>query len=106
MRTTLVTIGGVIFNMAMGLAMASQITTNPNEPPEYPDGVYCTPAGDLFRGLQTPDHPCKCHMVMRSATPDNCCDILQANDPVCRQYCSEKHCACQHECLPYVPQPD
>lgn len=80
------------------LAVAAQITTNPNEPAPYPEGVFCTPKGDTVLGVETGLHPCACHMVMRES-PDGCCDILQANDPVCRQYCTEKHCACPRECV-------
>jgi hypothetical protein len=73
--------------------------TYAGEPDEYPDGAYCTPAGTNYKGLQTPDNPCKCHLVMRSATNDGCCEILQANDATCRQFCHEHHCACPRECV-------
>jgi hypothetical protein len=79
-------------------ARAFQVTYA-GEPDEYPDGAYCTPNGTNFKGLQTPDNPCKCHLVMRSATNDGCCEILQANDAVCKQFCHEHHCACPRECV-------
>lgn len=79
--------------------------THGSEPDEYPDGQYCTPNGDNFKGLQTPDNPCKCHIVMRE---DNrhCCEILQANDAVCKQFCHEHHCSCPHECIKYPDTPE
>lgn len=80
------------------LAVAAQITTNPAEPPEFPDGQYCTPNGNVFKGLQTPDAPCHCHMMMRQDA-DGCCNILQNNDQKCTQYCHEQHCACPRECI-------
>jgi len=93
---------GFLLSVVVGGALAGQIQTNPNEPAPYPDGVYCTPTGDNFHGLQTPDHPCHCHMMMRS-NADGCCEILQNNDPVCKQYCREKNCACPHECIVDTP---
>jgi hypothetical protein len=78
--------------------VAAQTTFNPNEPAPYPEGVYCTPQGDLFHGLQTSDHPCSCAMMMRQ-NEDGCCTILQNNDPKCKQYCTESHCRCPRECV-------
>jgi hypothetical protein len=68
------------------------------EPTEYPDGQYCTPNGDNFKGLQTPDNPCSCHIVMKM-DKDKCCEQIQANDAVCKQFCHEHHCSCPHECV-------
>jgi hypothetical protein len=66
------------------------------EPPEYPEGVSCTPAGDIAYGVQTGEHPCACK---RMIAPDHDCDTAQTlPDPVCAQYCHEKHCACPITC--------
>jgi hypothetical protein len=81
------------------VAPPTQIVTNPNEPDEYAEGVYCTPKGDNYKGVQTPDHPCACKNMMRE-DKDGCCDVRVTNDPVCKQYCSEKHCACPKQCIP------
>lgn len=77
---------------------SSQIVMNPDEPTIYPEGVYCTPAGDMFHGLQTPDHPCKCKNMLRE-DKDGCCDVKVTNDPVCKQWCHEEHCGCPMECI-------
>lgn len=68
------------------------------EPAEYPEGQYCTPKGDNYKGLQTPENPCACQIVMRP-DKDGCCEIMQANDAKCKQFCHEHNCACPHECL-------
>lgn len=74
----------------------------PNEPPEYADGVMCSPKGDIFKGLQTPDHPCHCKNMWRDSDTDgeNCCDERVTNDSTCLQWCHEKHCACPKICIP------
>ena len=82
------------------LSVSAQITHAP-DPPEYPDGVMCTPKGDNFKGLQTPDHPCHCHkMYAQTEDPDGCCDPSAPKilDTTCKQICHEKHCACPTEC--------
>lgn len=88
----------ILVLLALLAVVAAQTTFNPNEPPPYPEGVYCTPTGTNFHGLLTPDNPCHCAMMMRQ-TEDGCCTILQNNDPKCKQYCTESHCACPHECV-------
>lgn len=74
----------------------------PNEPPEYADGVMCSPKGDIFKGLQTPDHPCSCKNMWRDSHPNDegCCDERVTNDSTCKQWCHEQHCACPHICVP------
>jgi hypothetical protein len=82
----------------MQVAQPAQVVQNPTEPPEFPDGVYCTPQGKVYKGLQTPDEPCHCQIMMRE-DQDGCCNIQQNNDPKCTQYCHEQHCRCPHECV-------
>lgn len=66
------------------------------EPPEYPEGVSCSPAGDVKNGkIVAADHPCHCKNM---ASPDTSCETPTTNDPVCKQYCHEKHCSCPLEC--------
>jgi hypothetical protein len=89
----------LLVSMIAGAALASQIVTNPQEPPEYADGVYCTPAGTMAYGIQMGDHPCACKNMLRD-DKDGCCDVPVTNDPVCQQWCHEKHCACPKACVP------
>lgn len=74
----------------------------PNEPAPYPEGVFCTPKGDNVHGFQTEDHPCSCHNMMRE-DKYGCCDEKVTNDPVCKQWCTEKNCRCPVECIPGRP---
>ena len=82
----------------IAVARAAQVVQNPSEPDEFPDGMYCSPKGNIYKGLQTPDSPCACHLVMRQDA-DGCCNVPQNNDPKCTQYCHEHHCSCPRECL-------
>lgn len=78
---------------------SGQIVFNPTEPVPYEKGVYCTPKGKLVFGTQTSDDPCSCKNMLRESK-DGCCDVPVTNDPVCRQYCTEKNCACPKVCIP------
>ena len=84
------------------VAAPAQITTNPDEPPEYADGIYCTPQGDRFRNLQTADHPCACKNMVRPGS-DGECDVKMNNDAACKQWCHEQHCACPQTCVNVPP---
>lgn len=77
---------------------SSQIVRNPDEPPKYADGVFCTPKGDRVHGVQTDIHKCECKN-MRMQDKDGCCETRVNNDPVCKQYCNEKACACPTTCV-------
>jgi hypothetical protein len=84
-------------SMVAVAAMGSQVSRS-TEPNEYPSGVYCTPHGDLYKGVQTPDHPCSCKNMFRQ-DDDGCCDQRVTNDPVCMQWCHEQHCSCPKTCI-------
>lgn len=77
----------------------------PNEPPEYEPGVMCTPHGDNYKGLQTPDHPCTCKNMYRDSGDDTeeGCNERVTNDAACKQWCHESHCACPRICVPGKP---
>lgn len=77
--------------LAFLLGVAIQVV----EPPEYAPGVLCSPGGDIVQGRQTPDHPCACKNM---GDPQTSCEKPTTNDPVCRQYCHEQHCACPLIC--------
>jgi hypothetical protein len=74
--------------------LAFALNQAPQEPPEYPDGNFCTPKGDVVKGTQTPDHPCACHRVNRTEF----CEGEPSHEPVCKQYCHERHCRCPVTC--------
>lgn len=69
------------------------------EPPEYPEGSFCTPMGDSVGGTQTPNHPCHCKRMQEEGKDKDCC-----NGPVhedwqhCNQGCHPKKCACPATC--------
>lgn len=68
----------------------------PQEPPEYPAGMFCTPLGDYVPGKgRTTDHPCHCKNM---GDPQTSCEKPTTNDPVCRQFCHEQHCSCPLAC--------
>ena len=68
------------------------------EPPEYAEGVFCSPKGDVAYGVQTGDHPCHCHRMNQSGAHD-CCDHSQdSHEKDCAQWCHESHCSCPVEC--------
>ena len=69
------------------------------EPPEYRDGTFCTPKGDLVGPLQTPNNPCVCRRVDH----DPLCEGVPWKDQRCRQWCHEQHCACPVACEPVCP---
>ena len=71
------------------------------EPPEYPEGVVCTPAG-IVQGdaIIDPDHPCHCKKMTYSNTS---CEVPATNDRMCSQYCHEKHCRCPLVCVEGAP---
>ena len=66
------------------------------EPPEYPEGHFCSPAGVVAGGkVIDSDHPCHCKNM---GDPQESCEKPVTNDPVCTQYCHEKHCSCPLIC--------
>lgn len=74
------------------LTLAFQVA----EPPEYPDGWFCSPRGDIHNGTQTADYPCHCARMNHS---DSCDDPkADSHDPGCGQFCHEQHCACPIAC--------
>ena len=80
--------------------------TQSQEPPEYPNGTFCSPVGDVIRGRQTKDHPCACkrHDEADQNDPDNhkMCKAGEATQPshdaVCKQWCHESKCSCPVAC--------
>ena len=105
-KTLLLVFGLLVF--ASGSAsrvtpLTAQIVQG-GEPDEYPPDVLCSPKGDIFHGLQTPDHPCVCTRMAYTADPDGCCDANAPHklDTRCKQFCHEQHCACPVIC----PTPD
>ena len=70
------------------------------EPPEYPEGHFCSPAG-VVAGWKVIDstHPCFCKNM---GDPQESCEKPITNDPVCNQYCHEKHCSCPLICESHV----
>ena len=70
------------------------------EPPEYPAGQYCTPAGDMFEGLVVnPDHPCHCvKMCAMSTDEEGHQTPYVAEDKTCNQWCHKSHCGCPIPC--------
>ena len=72
-----------------------------SEPPAYPEGVFCTPHGDLAFGVQTTDHPCSCKNMQfqRSNDAECCVRAPNTNDASCKQWCNEQHCACPVACV-------
>ena len=89
----------IVLLTSLGLGIQDPQNPPPRgEPKEYPDGVFCTPKGDIAYGVQTSDHPCVCHRVNQSMAHD-CCDHAQdSHEQACNQWCSEKHCSCPVEC--------
>lgn len=66
------------------------------EPSEYPEGVFCSPAGITARGkVIDADHPCFCKNM---ASSEDSCEKPTTNDPECKQWCHEKHCSCPMLC--------
>ena len=66
------------------------------EPPEYPDGMYCSPKGDITVNGQVlhPDHKCLCHREDHSQD----CEGEPTHDSQCKQWCHENHCRCPIMC--------
>jgi hypothetical protein len=98
--------------------MTAQITQGPVEPPAFPEGIMCSPAGVVAHGVVIDkDHPCHCKQMLIPPTSDDsgdtqgapdpdCCDATEhTHDPQCSQYCHEDHCACPKLCpLADLPQ--
>ena len=84
------------FNMNGWLITAILLLTVqvPAEPPEYPQGWYCTPKGDVAEGIKTPDHPCACKRMYA----DEACELNPTHDAACKQFCHENHCGCPVAC--------
>ena len=89
------------------LVLSIQTPSTPQgHPTPYPDGKFCTPKGDLIGRRQTTDHPCACkrHDMAASSDPEakKMCQagepVDPSHDPVCKQECSEQHCACPIGC--------
>jgi hypothetical protein len=78
----------------LALVLAFSLNQAPEEPPEYPDGTFCSPQGDQVNGTQTPDHPCSCHRVVH----DELCEGEPSHEAMCKQWCHEKHCHCPVTC--------
>lgn len=79
----------LILSAALSLSLAAL-----QEPPIYPEGMYCTPRGDVVQGVQTPDHPCRCK---RMADPEDSCETVRESSE-CLQWCHKEHCKCPIAC--------
>jgi hypothetical protein len=90
----------LLLALAGGAGLA-QIT----EPPEYPDNVSCSPAGDTSGGVViNRDHPCHCKPVDHDPM---CEGTHRQMGSECNQWCWEKHCSCPTmSCDPQQPSPD
>lgn len=69
------------------------------EPPEYPDGVSCSPAGTMAGGKvinPSPDHRCSCKRM----DADPLCEGEPSHESDCLQWCHEdkNHCSCPVVC--------
>lgn len=67
------------------------------EPPADPD-VFCTPTGDVVKGVHTPDSPCHCKNMV-GPTPDGECTVPINNDNTCSKFCHEAQCRCPKTCV-------
>ena len=76
------------------LCLVFTMAQTPIEPPEYPEGAFCTPQGDYVNGKQTYDHACACHRVDH----DPNCDGTPIEHSVCLQFCHPRHCRCPVHC--------
>ena len=81
-----------VLTLALFVALALQ------EPPEYPQYVYCSPHGIVSAGVVIdPDHPCHC---ARMNSSDDCDDPkMDTHDSHCNQWCHEDHCSCPIKCI-------
>ncbi len=67
------------------------------EPPEYPEGLSCSPAGMLAGGKvidASPDHHCACKRM----DADPLCEGEPIEEASCLQYCRHGHCSCPVLC--------
>lgn len=80
----------------LALAFLVGVMLAQQEPPEYADGVFCSPAGVVAGGkVIDADHPCHCKNM---GDPQDSCETPTTNDPVCKQWCHEQHCSCPLTC--------
>src|ERR1700681_4928689 len=85
------------------LALAGGVTLAQVEPPEYPEGVACSPSGDVAGGVViNPDHPCHCKRMDH----DPICEGIPIEEGKCLQYCRHGHCSCPITCDPQPKTPD
>ena len=70
------------------------------EPPVYPPGYYCSPAGTVSEGrVIDPDHPCACHKTCATGTDEEGTQTpYVAEDSKCLQWCNKSHCGCPVPC--------
>ncbi len=81
----------------------------PQQGHPQPDGKYCTPAGNIVKGKQTKEAPCKCkrHDQVDPDDPDKTekgkmCKAGEATNPshdaICNKECIEQFCLCPIAC--------
>ncbi len=95
--TTAFSFGGPSHQLARSMPIEQNHPNPDGEPPAYPDGQYCTPRGDEYRGQIVNGHQCACKRM----TADPLCEGEASHDRDCLQWCHEdkgSHCHCPVQC--------